>query len=248
MVNASQLKYLLMTGPPQMSPSAFSPSSSLAVTSASENLGEVNEPINPVAAVSSSPIDESSGSSPSSVQLLTTTIQTMATSGVERESTSLGPSIFSTASNTISSLVTNALDSDATTGSSLSSVSSSEDYSITPSSLVVDATESAVTSRWSLGILNLLPPSNELPFYFYWISVSMIIISIAMQVILGILLLFNSRHLDANTTRRLGKRAEYCNHFILLIILIITILNILIGVLIDFPFGDCNHSSPHQAG
>ena len=246
MVNASQLKYLLMTGPPAMSPSAFSPSSSLTGTSASGDSGDVNEAINPVAAVSSSPVDDAS--SPSSVQLLTTTLQTMVSSGTERESTSQGPSFFSTASSTISSVVTNALDLDATSTSSLDPFGLDEETLITPSSLVVDATESAVTSRWSLGILNLLPPSNELPFYFYWISVSMIIISIAMQVILGILLLFNSRHLDANTTRRSGKRAEYCNHFILLIILIITILNILIGVLIDFPFGDCNHSSPHQAG
>lgn len=247
MVNASQLKYLLMTGPPGTSPSAFSPSSSLTVTSG-ENMADVNEAINPVAAVSASPVDQSDVSSPSSVSLITTTLSNLVASGVERETSSQESNVLQTTESTISSLMTSVFDSSASSTSTLDSLVSSEETIITPSSLVVDATESAVTSQWSLGILNLLPPSNELPFYFYWISVSMIIISIAMQVILGILLLFNSRHLDSNTTRRLGKRAEYCNHFILLIILIITILNILIGVLIDFPFGECNHSSPHQVG
>ena len=77
--------------------------------------------------------------------------------------------------------------------------------------------------------LRLLIASNRWPIYMYWITLYGILLSIFLQVILGISLLFNSRH-DLSD-RRGGKRAERHNNINLFLIFLILLINVFIDVL-----------------
>lgn len=77
--------------------------------------------------------------------------------------------------------------------------------------------------------LKLLIASNHWPVYMYWITLYGILLSILLQVVLGISLLFNSRH-DLSD-RRGGKRAERHNNLNLFLIFLILMINVFIDVL-----------------
>lgn len=68
--------------------------------------------------------------------------------------------------------------------------------------------------------------------YFYWANFTSIGISILLQIIVGILLLMNSRH-DVSLTKD-KNRAECCNSWILFTVFLITLINIFIGVFINY--------------
>lgn len=68
--------------------------------------------------------------------------------------------------------------------------------------------------------------------YFYWANFSSIGISILLQIIVGILLLMNSRH-DVSLNKD-KSRAECCNSWILFTVFLITLINIFIGVFINY--------------
>ena len=73
---------------------------------------------------------------------------------------------------------------------------------------------------------------NYWSYYFYWASIGSIGLSVVLQLIIGILLLLNARHDVVKRSDRL--RAECCNNSILTGIFFITIINIFIGVFIQY--------------
>lgn len=68
--------------------------------------------------------------------------------------------------------------------------------------------------------------------YFYWANFTSIGVSILLQIFVGILLLMNSRH-DVSLNKD-KSRAECCNSWILLTVFLITLINIFIGVFINY--------------
>ncbi|KAI1287254.1 hypothetical protein HDE_10070 [Halotydeus destructor] len=79
--------------------------------------------------------------------------------------------------------------------------------------------------------MNLIDP-NSWPYLMYYANLYCIAVSVTLQVFIGILLLMNSRH-DLSE-RKHGRRAECCNNFLLVGIFFITLVNIFIGVFINY--------------
>lgn len=71
-------------------------------------------------------------------------------------------------------------------------------------------------------------------FYIYWANMSFIGLSICLQVVVGLLLLLNSRHEGMRYNRRENCRAESCNNYILIGVFFITLVNVFIGVFLGY--------------
>lgn len=74
-------------------------------------------------------------------------------------------------------------------------------------------------------------------YYFYWANLGAIGISVLLQVFIGVVLLFNTARHDVRRPGD-GSRAECCNNLILTGVFFVTLVNVFIGVFINYEPAD----------